>query len=61
MLQFGLRLGVHPRQIITTTPRPTPLLKRLLAEPRSAVTRAEVTTRFPAFVMSSSIVAQTFA
>ena len=25
MLQFGLRLGQAPRQLITTTPRPTPL------------------------------------
>jgi phage terminase large subunit-like protein len=40
MLQFGLRLGVRPRQLITTTPRPIPLLKRLIADPRSAVTRA---------------------
>ncbi|MCW2573954.1 MAG: Phage Packaging protein, partial [Frankiales bacterium] len=40
MLQFGLRLGAHPRQLITTTPRPVPLLKRLLADPRSVVTRA---------------------
>ena len=24
MLQFGLRLGQHPRQLITTTPRPIP-------------------------------------
>ncbi len=40
MLQFGLRLGAHPRQLITTTPRPVALLKRLLADPRSAVTRA---------------------
>jgi phage terminase large subunit-like protein len=39
MLQFGLRLGDHPRQLITTTPRPVPLLKRLLADPRSVVTR----------------------
>jgi phage terminase large subunit-like protein len=31
MLQFGLRLGDHPRQVITTTPRPTPLIKELLA------------------------------
>jgi hypothetical protein len=38
MLQFGLRLGEHPRQVITTTPRPTLLLKRLLVDPRSAVT-----------------------
>ncbi len=40
MLQFGLRLGFHPRQIITTTPRPVALLKRLLDEGRSAVTRS---------------------
>ena len=41
MLQFGLRLGEHPRQVITTTPRPTLLLKRLLMDPRSAVTRSK--------------------
>jgi phage terminase large subunit-like protein len=40
MLQFGLRLGTRPRQLITTTPRPLALLKRLTAEPRTAVTRA---------------------
>jgi len=40
MLQFGLRLGRRPRQLITTTPRPIPLLKRLIADPRTAVTRA---------------------
>jgi phage terminase large subunit-like protein len=40
MLQFGLRLGARPRQLITTTPRPTALVKRLLADPRTAVTRA---------------------
>ena len=40
MLQFCLRLGEHPRQAVTTTPRPIPLLRRLLADPRSAVSRA---------------------
>jgi len=40
MLQFGLRLGERPRQVITTTPRPIPLLKKLIADPRCAVTRA---------------------
>src|SRR6185312_15057680 len=40
MLQFGLRLGERPRQVITTTPRPTALLKRLIADPATAVTRA---------------------
>ena len=39
MLQFGLRLGDRPRQLATTTPRPTRLLKRLLADPQAAVTR----------------------
>jgi phage terminase large subunit-like protein len=39
MLQFGLRLGDRPRQVATTTPRPTKLLKRLLADPATAVTR----------------------
>ncbi len=40
MLQFGLRLGEQPRQMVTTTPRAGPLLKRLLADPRTVVTRA---------------------
>lgn len=39
-LQFGLRLGERPRQVVTTTPRPIPLLKRLLADPNVAVSRA---------------------
>ena len=40
MLQFALRLGLNPRQVITTTPRPIPLIKRLIADPSTAVTRA---------------------
>ena len=40
MLQFGLRLGAHPRQMVTTTPRPIPLLKRFLSDPTVAVSRA---------------------
>jgi phage terminase large subunit-like protein len=40
MLQFGLRLGERPRQVITTTPRPIALIKRLIADPSVAVTRA---------------------
>lgn len=30
-LQFGLRLGQHPRQIITTTPRPIELVKSIVS------------------------------
>ncbi|MEO3387852.1 terminase family protein [Mesorhizobium sp. CAU 1741] len=39
MLQFGLRLGPRPKQIITTTPRANPLMRRLLADPNLTITR----------------------
>jgi len=39
MLQFGLRLGDDPRQVVTTTPRPIPLLKEIIKEERTFVTR----------------------
>jgi phage terminase large subunit-like protein len=42
-LQFALRLGQRPREIVTTTPRPTPLLKRLAKDPRTALTRTPTT------------------
>lgn len=40
MLQFGLRLGAHPRQIVTTTPRDIALLRTIISDPATAVTRA---------------------
>jgi phage terminase large subunit-like protein len=40
MLQFGLRLGERPRQLVTTTPRPTLLIRRLVADAGTRVTRA---------------------
>ncbi len=39
MLQFGLRLGERPRQVVTTTPRATPLMRQLVADERCAVSR----------------------
>lgn len=39
MLQFGLRLGPMPRQVVTTTPRPVPILKRIMGEEGTAITR----------------------
>ena len=39
MLQFGLRLGTEPRQVVTTTPRAIPLLKAIVADPGTVVTR----------------------
>lgn len=39
MLQFALRLGARPRQVVTTTPRPMELLKSLLNDAAIAVSR----------------------
>ncbi|MFC2954052.1 DNA-packaging protein [Marinicaulis aureus] len=39
-LQLALRLGEKPRQIVTTTPRPMALLKRLIASPTTETVRA---------------------
>lgn len=40
MLQFGLRLGEHPQQVVTTTPRNVPVLKRVLALETTVQTHA---------------------
>lgn len=39
MLQFGLRLGDKPRQCVTTTPRPTPLIRYLMKQDGWVITR----------------------
>ncbi len=39
MLQFGLRLGDFPQQVITTTPRPIKLLKEIVADERTSISR----------------------
>lgn len=38
-LQFGLRLGTHPRVIATTTPKPQKFLRNLAAAPGTIITR----------------------
>ncbi|WP_040489742.1 DNA-packaging protein [Fulvimarina pelagi] len=38
-LMLALRLGERPRALFTTTPRNVPILKRLMADPQTAVTR----------------------
>lgn len=54
MLQFGLRLGNNPRQVITTTPRPIPLLRRIAADALTALshapTRANAANLSPGFL-----------
>jgi phage terminase large subunit-like protein len=47
MLQFALRLGRQPRQVATTTPRPIPLLRRLLADPLAVVSRMRTADNAP--------------
>ncbi len=46
MLQFALRLGESPRQVVTTTPRPIGLLKRILADAATAVSRSRTLDNF---------------
>jgi phage terminase large subunit-like protein len=38
-MMFGLRLGERPRVIIATTPKPTPLIRKIIADPRTITTR----------------------
>jgi phage terminase large subunit-like protein len=59
MLQFALRLGDWPRQLVTTTPRPLPLLKRLMNDKGVAVTRAA--TRQNAANLAPSFLESVFA
>lgn len=40
MLQFALRLGSSPRQVVTTTPRNVEVLKAILKNPSTVVTHA---------------------
>lgn len=38
MFMFGLRLGTRPRAMVTTTPRPVPLVRQIITAPTSVVT-----------------------
>jgi len=53
-LQFGLRLGPRPRQVVTTTPRPIRTLRDLMEDPDTVITRGtsyeNVANLAPAFV-----------
>lgn len=37
-LQFGLRLGTNPQTVATTTPKPTQIIRELMADPGTIVT-----------------------
>lgn len=40
MAMFGLRLGIDPRVMVSTTPKPKPVIRTLIADPATAITRA---------------------
>lgn len=42
-LIFGLRLGAHPQTLATTTPRPIPIIRRLMDDTGTVVTRGKTT------------------
>jgi phage terminase large subunit-like protein len=43
MLQFALRLGDHPKQVVTTTPRDVKVLKHIMARRSTVITQAATT------------------
>jgi phage terminase large subunit-like protein len=57
-LQFGLRLGKRPRQVITTTPKPIKLLKELLKRAGQDVVVTRGRTRDNAANLAPSFLSQ---
>lgn len=55
-LRFGLRLGADPRVVIATTPRPTPIVRDLIAATDTVVTRGR--TRDNASNLAPGVVAE---
>lgn len=58
IVQMGLRLGAAPRMVMTTTPSRSPALRRVSADPRTAVTRAPTSAN--AAALSPGFVAELF-
>lgn len=55
-VRFGLRLGDHPRVVVTTTPRPTQTIRDLIASTDTVVTRGR--TRDNAVNLAPGVVAE---
>ena len=45
--RLGMRLGNHPRCVITTTPKPHPELRQILTDPKSVVTTGNTYENLP--------------
>jgi len=56
MLQFSLRLGERPRVVVTTTPRPVPILKSLMADEQTVM--SQVSTASNASNLAPTFVAE---
>lgn len=54
-LDMAMRLGDSPRVFVSTTPRPLPLVKRLMADPRAVVVRGRTidNTHLPASTIAA--------
>lgn len=51
--QFGLRLGSQPRAIVTTTPRPTELIRSLVKAPTTVITSGTTYENLPNLAQSA--------
>jgi predicted phage terminase large subunit-like protein len=58
-LQFGLRLGVHPQTVVTTTPRPTKIIKELIKDSDTIVTRGSTYENADNLAASTLVTLQT--
>jgi phage terminase large subunit-like protein len=47
MAMFGLRIGTHPRVMVTTTPKPIPVIRELMRSDNCKITRATTYANLP--------------
>ncbi len=59
-LQFGLRRGPRPRALVTTTPRPMELLRRLMEEPWTVTTRGRTSDNINLDERTIDLLTQTY-
>jgi phage terminase large subunit-like protein len=60
-LQFGLRRGPRPRALVTTTPRPMELLKRMIEEPWTVTTRGRTSDNINLDERTIELLTRTYA
>jgi phage terminase large subunit-like protein len=60
-VQFGLRRGRRPRALVTTTPRPIPLIKQLMKEARTVTTRGRTSDNLNLDQKTIDVLTSTYA